>query len=441
MTPEFEVLLRPLSLKFEDSNLEKAYDEWSFAGARKNFFFALFASSTTTALICLACFKILGRFEWSIFLLGIVCFSSFNVLCGLASRSSFVKSRVQLNYIGVLFLLGCQVWQFAISFKFPELGENYLLLTLMLSIPPSAALTGLNYRFLAPASVFVLLAFVGKLTLWDQVSGGGMMLQLIMSGVLTSIALGTANFLERSSRSEFRIQYGLRSKQEELLSKNKELEQFAYIASHDLQEPLRSITSFSQLLDEDYRDHIGEDGGRYLNYLIEATDRMRRLIKGLLDYSRLGKQANLAKVDVSATMNDILADLRMAVGECHARVEVGPMPVLRAYEVEFRQLLQNLLSNAIKFRRPDVAPVIQISATMKGGYWEFSVKDNGIGIAPEHHSKIFMIFQRLHNRSQYDGTGIGLANCQKIVSMHGGQIWVESDKDQGSTFRFTIPNA
>lgn len=225
---------------------------------------------------------------------------------------------------------------------------------------------------------------------------------------------------------------------EYLTLKNKEMEQFAYVASHDLQEPLRTINSYVTLLQEDYEGQLGEDADIYIRFISSATQRMGQLISGLLDYSRLGKDPLRSEVDCHQLVHQVQEDLAARLKQTGARLQVEPLPTLEAYAVELRQLFQNLITNALKFQAPDNTPEIRIGAQRSSGGWVFFVSDNGIGIAPRYQKKIFQLFQRLHNRSEYEGTGIGLANCKKIVELHHGKIWVESQPGQGSTFFFSI---
>ncbi|AXY77870.1 HAMP domain-containing protein [Paraflavitalea soli] len=224
----------------------------------------------------------------------------------------------------------------------------------------------------------------------------------------------------------------------ELERKNKELEQFAYVASHDLQEPLRTTTGFVEALRKQYKGMLDEHADRYLDYIAQSSDRMKILIKDLLDYSRIGREKQFVPVNCNVMLAEVLSDLDTVIGESQAAIKVGELPVVNAFPTELKLLFQNLISNSIKFRRRGVAPLISIDVQSRNGYWKFSVQDNGIGIDPSHHDRIFIIFQRLHNRSDYEGSGIGLAHCKKIVELHGGEIWVESTPGKGSTFFFTI---
>lgn len=221
-------------------------------------------------------------------------------------------------------------------------------------------------------------------------------------------------------------------------ARNDELEQLTYITSHDLQEPLRNIASFIDIFVEDYGAKIDQEGNKLLQYVRSATTRMSQLINGLLDYGRLGRHAELTEIDTHSLAQAVLTDFNTLLTETGGTVVLGELPKIKGYETEFRLLLQNLLSNALKFRRPGVPPVIEIGAEPFNGNWKFAVKDNGIGIEPKYRDRIFLIFQRLHTREQVEGSGIGLAHCKRIVDLHHGDIWVNSEPGEGSTFYFTI---
>ena len=218
-----------------------------------------------------------------------------------------------------------------------------------------------------------------------------------------------------------------------------ELEQFSYVSNHDLQEPLRTLTQFTQLFNEKYTGTLDEEGEKYIEFISRSAVRMNSLVKDLFDYSLLGKESAKALVDCNKIVELVLNDLDDSIKGSSARLTVQELPSINGYETELRLLFQNLIANAIKYQKPDMVPEINISAGNHGSEWLFSIKDNGIGIDEKYHEKIFIIFQRLHNRSVYHGTGIGLAHCKKIVGLHGGKIWVESTSGAGSTFRFTIP--
>jgi light-regulated signal transduction histidine kinase (bacteriophytochrome) len=225
----------------------------------------------------------------------------------------------------------------------------------------------------------------------------------------------------------------------ELEGKNKELEQFVYIASHDLREPLRTTSSFVELLQKQYKGALDEKADKYLSYISQASDRMKVLINDLLDYSRIGTKKELQPVDCNNVLEEVLSDLDTAIKEAGAQIITDTLPVINAYPTSIKQLFQNLVANGIKFRKKDVPPQIKIAVKKCSSNWHFSFTDNGIGIEEKHSERIFIIFQRLHTRTEYEGTGIGLAHCKKIVEMHGGRIWVESKAGEGSTFHFTLP--
>jgi len=226
----------------------------------------------------------------------------------------------------------------------------------------------------------------------------------------------------------------------ELRRSNEDLQQFAYVASHDLQEPLRMISSFVQLLSKRYEHKLDQDGKDFIGFAVNGARRMHDLINDLLAYSRVDTAGTaFAPVDSRLTVGRALDNLRLAIRESGAAVTQGNLPVVRCDEVQMIQVLQNLIGNAIKFRRDSVAPEIHVQAVRQGPDWVFSVRDNGIGIELPYVERIFQVFQRLHGRNEYPGTGIGLAICKKIVERHRGKIWVESTVGSGSTFHFSVP--
>lgn len=225
----------------------------------------------------------------------------------------------------------------------------------------------------------------------------------------------------------------------DLQRSNDELTQFAYVASHDLKEPLRMVTSYTNLLAEDYRGKLDEDADRYVHYATDAARRMQELIDDLLVYSRLNRSEEpLQQVSLSESVWHVIADLEMAIEETGANVEVKKLPTVHGVRSRLHQLFQNLISNALKFRS-DQAPNVSIDCQREGDYWHVRVADNGIGVDPEYFEHIFGVFQRLHAPGEYPGTGIGLAVCRKVVQQHGGEIWPESTPDQGTTMHFTLP--
>ena len=251
------------------------------------------------------------------------------------------------------------------------------------------------------------------------------------------IAGAIANTLLFAERK--RMEKALRKKTEELARSNEDLEQFAYVASHDLQEPLRMVTSYVQLLSKRYKAKLDADANEFIDFAVDGAVRMRKLINDLLTYSRVGTQGKeLSPTDSEAVLAQSVNDLKVTIEENGALVTHDPLPTVMADSPQLEQLFQNLIGNAIKFRRNE-PPHVHISASRNGKGWIFSIRDNGIGFAPEYSERVFVIFQRLHSRQEYAGTGIGLAICKKIVERHGGHIWVESDVGKGAIFRFTIP--
>jgi len=220
---------------------------------------------------------------------------------------------------------------------------------------------------------------------------------------------------------------------------NKDLEQFAYSASHDLQEPLRMVASYTQLLEKRYKDNLDDDAKDFIKYAVSGATRMQQLIDGLLSYSRIQTRGNpFQPTDCNSVVKQAISNLQIRIGEIHAIIESDDLPTVNADEIQLVRLFQNLVSNALKFQRNEI-PRIQISASRQGNKWMFSLSDNGIGIDSNNKDRIFVIFQRLHGEEEYPGTGMGLAICKRIVERHGGQIWVDSDLGQGSAFYFTIP--
>ena len=231
----------------------------------------------------------------------------------------------------------------------------------------------------------------------------------------------------------------VKERTEELSRSNEELQQFAYVSSHDLQEPLRMITSYLQLLQRRYQGKLDDKADKYIYYAVDGASRMQVLINDLLEFSRVTTKAKEPKpIDCELLLNQTLSDLELYIKENKATVSHDPLPQLIADNTQLAQVFQNLVANGIKFHGEEI-PIINISAKKKASEWVFSVQDNGIGIDPEYSEKIFEVFKRLHKKEEYQGTGIGLAVCKKIVERHGGRIWVESELGKGSTFYFTLP--
>lgn len=255
------------------------------------------------------------------------------------------------------------------------------------------------------------------------------------SGQPTVVIGVTMDVTERKSAEAALERYAA-----ELKRSNEELQQFAYVASHDLQEPLRMVTSYLQLLEKRYADLFDADGQEFIGYAVDGAARMKSLINDLLAYSRVetGGRA-LVPTDLQRTFQIVLHDLGVVIDESNARILSDVLPTINADEHQVRQLFLNLIGNAIKFRREGVIPEVQIKVRRQHKMWLFSVQDNGIGMEEQYLERIFTIFQRLHNRTKYPGTGIGLAICRRVIERHGGKIWAESKPGFGSTFYFTLP--
>ena len=237
-----------------------------------------------------------------------------------------------------------------------------------------------------------------------------------------------------------RAEIALSEKAVELMRSNEELQQFAYIASHDLQEPLRTVQSYLQLLQKRYRDDLDDNAHEFIDFAVDGAQRMRSLIEDLLAYARVSSRARPPKpTDLNSVMDEVLLSLTARITETKAEVEVSQLPTLMADEPQLRQMFQNLVTNALKFTKGETQPKISISAEQTDNIWRISFSDNGIGIAPDFTSKIFNIFRRLHTRNQYSGTGMGLAICKKIAERHRGTIEVQSTPDVGSSFIVCLP--
>ena len=271
--------------------------------------------------------------------------------------------------------------------------------------------------------------------------GSTRFLELSIQPVPKGLFILSMDITERKQAEQIKIQLNqdLKKRAAELLDSNAELERFAYVASHDLQEPLRMISSFLQLLEKRLAGSLDETGRRYINFAVDGSERMKKLINDLLEYSRLGNsKESKTDVDCNKVLQTVHNFYDLSLRETKTTLITKPLPVIKAIEPQILQLFQNLVGNAIKYGKSD-GMEIEVGCISQNEFWQFYVKDNGIGIDPKFFDKIFIIFQRLHNKSEYSGTGIGLSICKKIVKRHGGRIWVESVAGEGSTFYFTIP--
>lgn len=279
---------------------------------------------------------------------------------------------------------------------------------------------------------------LGELTAVDCIKQGAA--DYILKGALMRLPLAIRRTLQdkRLREQRKRGEEALAAKVAELARSNRDLEQFASVASHDLQEPLRMVAAYTQLLADRYLGKLDETADKYIGYAVEGALRMQALIRDMLAFSRVGHNGQLGDVDCTTALVAALLNLRAVLEESGATVTYSPLPIIAADHAQLIQLFQNLIGNAIKFRGKE-KPLIQISVQRQGEQWLFSVADNGIGIALEHKDVIFVIFQRLNSRAEYEGNGLGLAICQKIVEQNGGKLWVESEPGHGSTFLFTLP--
>ena len=279
---------------------------------------------------------------------------------------------------------------------------------------------------------------LGEVTAVDCIRQG--VSDYVLKGALTRLPLAIRRTLEaqRMREQRKRSEQSLAEKVEELARSNRDLEQFASVASHDLQEPLRMVAAYTQLLSERYRGKMDANADKYMGYVVEGALRMQAMIRDLLAFSRVGRDAKPGNADSNIALASALLNLQAVTEESGARITHDLLPTIAADPTQLIQLFQNLIGNAIKFRGKE-KPAINISVEKQGEAWTFSVADNGIGIAPEHRDVIFVIFQRLNSREEYAGNGLGLAICQKIVEQNGGKLWVESEPGLGSTFRFTLP--
>lgn len=255
-----------------------------------------------------------------------------------------------------------------------------------------------------------------------------------------SLELALTNVdLEREAAERKRAEEEVERHLKDLERSNGELEQFAYVASHDLQEPLRVISGYLALLSKRYKGRLDNDADEFISYAVQGAQRLQGMIQDILEYSRIGRAREFREVDLSGILHNTVTGLNALIGEHGAEVTLDSLPKVAGDETELAHLFMNLIGNAIKYRGPE-PPRVHVSAVKTEDEWVFSVKDNGIGIEPRHFDRIFLIFQRLHPAGKYQGTGIGLAICRKVVEGHGGRIWVESEPGKGSKFSFTIPH-
>lgn len=296
-----------------------------------------------------------------------------------------------------------------------------------------------SYRVVAGKGLVAWVCLDGAVPMAAWTVRAGMIGACGGGAVLVLAALGA--MLARTLRTERKAAAALRAANQELSRSNADLEQFAYVASHDLKEPLRNIASYVQLLQRRYQGRLDEDADAFIGYTVDGVRRMQAIINELLVYSRIGTgPLSRDLVQSGVLVAAALANLKTVIAEAGAAIEVTrPLPVVLGDAGQLASVFQNLIANALKYRRDDVRPEVAIAAVAIGDQWEFRVSDNGIGIDPQYHAQIFELFKRLHARDRYSGSGIGLAVCQRVIERHGGRIWVESAPGRGATFHFTLP--
>jgi len=311
----------------------------------------------------------------------------------------------------------------------------------------ATALPGTDWVMVLKLPAREVTADVDKLLIWVGVAvvlvvGLGVLGLVKVLRPLTGVFIVHAADMNRQIADMQRAQSELATKSHDLALSNAELQEYAYAASHDLQEPVRTIISFAQLLARRYRGQMGAEADEFIGFIIDGAERMRRQINDLLSYARLGRgEPVLQPVNMDHVAQEVLQALSAAIAESHAQVSVAPLPPVRGNAEALSRLLQNLVGNALKFAKPDTVPCVRIDASPADQWVHFRVADQGIGMAPEYHEKVFRMFERLHAGNQYSGSGIGLAISRKVVEMHGGRIWIESQLGEGCTFHFLLPAA
>jgi len=343
--------------------------------------------------------------------------------------------------LGAIFLLLALVGELEfLGYLRPELSRYPL--TFLCVIPLLWAAFRFGPRETATAGLaLVTIAVWGTLRGRGPYAAYGSNASLLLLQAFLVVTVVVAMRLAAGVAERRRAYEVLREQAIELARSNEELEQFAHVASHDLQEPLRSVTNFVQLLASRYGGRLDADADDFIRFTVEGTTRMARLIDDLLEFSRAGRADKpMEPTDCREVLAKVRSNLAVAIKESGAVVRHDGLPTVRGNPTQLTQLFQNLIGNAVKFRGAD-PPEIRLFAERRGDEWLFSVSDNGIGIAPEYSDRVFVIFQRLHGRNTYSGTGMGLAICKRIVTRHGGRIWVEPRPGGGSIFRFTLPAA
>jgi light-regulated signal transduction histidine kinase (bacteriophytochrome) len=345
-------------------------------------------------------------------------------------RLKFQDERIRILIILILIIIS-----FVLIYYFEIILEVSILIALFFYLPSVLACIWWNKKGIIVPS-FLSIALI----IFHLVQDSNVFTLVNINNILRAVSLiivGTVVALlsEQLSKREEKLNEIIG----DLRRSNEDLQQFAYVASHDLQEPLRAIISFSQLLEEKYQDKLEKDGKEYLYFITDGASKMNNLIKDLLLYSRITTHAQAPTYnDLEVILKDALFNLHEAIKESNAIITYDKLPTLKVDKTQFLQLFQNYISNAIKFRR-DIPPKIHIGVKLVNNEWIFSIEDNGIGIESKYFDRLYNIFYRLHTKEEYPGTGIGLPICKKIVQRYGGNVWVESEVGKGSTFYFSIP--
>ena len=315
-------------------------------------------------------------------------------------------------------------------------------------IATAAVLPGTRWVLLLRLPAAEVTANVDTLALWVALATavfiaiGVLGLRKVLQP-LTGVFIVHATDMSRQIAEMQRAQDELAAKSHDLALSNAELQEYTYAASHDLQEPVRTIIGFAQLLSRRYRGQMGPEADEFIDFIVEGAERMRRQINDLLTYARLGRSEQVfASVDMNQLVAQVCQDLHGAIEGSGAEITIGALPAVHGGADALARLMQNLIGNALKFTKPGQPPRISLTATLTNDRWaEFCLADQGIGIAADYHERVFRMFERLHPRGQYEGSGIGLAICRKVIELHGGRIWLDSCPDQGTTFHFTLPLA
>lgn len=362
------------------------------------------------------------------------------VLLALSFTNEFTKRNFTAFLYAVIYLATLQQCYLVFLNNF---SSEFLLLFIVLIVTLNAYFKKtshlLYYGFFSVVVVILCYFIPGaepivnfKFFICSVISINALMIPIFISRL--KVAERLAQKIEEINRSKAE----LLKKSDELVRSNNDLQQFAYVASHDLQEPLRMVTSYVQLLEDRYKNKLDQDASEFIEYAVDGTRRMRALIQSLLEYSRVGKIRPFERIDMNKMLQDVLLEMNEQIAETNASIRIDPLPDINGDPVLIKQLINNVISNAIKFRKSDVIPEVIVSGKSNQDGSLFSIRDNGIGIAKDYFEKIFVIFQRLHSKDKYPGTGMGLAICKKIVEQHGGKMWVESELNKGTTFFFTI---